>query len=290
MADKNKNAGAILAGAGIGFGLLLLLAMKNQGEPPLLVDVYGRVVDESTGDPLEGAKVTIGSRQALTNAAGSYIIEAILAGEYDIRFTKTGYESATIPVILTDGDNQINFAMVPVLVGGILLIPSNDTLVKELYPTGVIHYNRVNKRDSTYDPDAGSFGVFSGDFVHAAGVSFPSGWHDDIFELSAPYGKQIAGTIESVDIHVFGGRSGYPYGSIRGIIQTGDVIYTPEMLGGGISEHIQSYPLNPLTGRTWTPDEVNNLRAGVSINRGGTFSFVMCDYLFVEVKGDVWLV
>ena len=57
----------------------------------------GRVVDERTGSPIEGVKVTVGGTdlKAVTDSMGEYIIYNVEPGRYNIYFSKNGYGNLT---------------------------------------------------------------------------------------------------------------------------------------------------------------------------------------------------
>lgn len=63
--------------------------------------VTGNVVD-SEGAAIEGAAVTIGSEKTTTNAQGEFTVQ-LPNGTYDIKVTKSGYQTATSSVTVKDG-------------------------------------------------------------------------------------------------------------------------------------------------------------------------------------------
>jgi hypothetical protein len=56
--------------------------------------ISGKVKDASTGNPIEGARVTVGGSSVSTNATGDYIIE-LVAGTYDVAVSADGYASSS---------------------------------------------------------------------------------------------------------------------------------------------------------------------------------------------------
>jgi len=87
----------------------------NVSEAITTGSISGRVTDEE-GNPIKDAKVTVEgtSFQATTNETGHYIIEDVPAGTYDLKVTKSGYETETISdVTVTAGQDTQNevFAM-----------------------------------------------------------------------------------------------------------------------------------------------------------------------------------
>lgn len=73
---------------------------------PHIAHLRGRVLDFTTGQPIEGARVDIGGGFALSGADGSYAIGdlRILAG--DLVTTKIGYDTARTLLALPRGDSQ----------------------------------------------------------------------------------------------------------------------------------------------------------------------------------------
>jgi hypothetical protein len=81
---------------------VILLAFTNCGEDskePIDVsedsediNVYGKVTDKETGDPIEGASVSIGGEAALTDADGKYVLEGIpFSDAVDVVVTAANY-------------------------------------------------------------------------------------------------------------------------------------------------------------------------------------------------------
>lgn len=60
--------------------------------PPATAEITGVVTDASTGLPLSGVTVTIGSTSVVTDSYGVYDILGIPPGNYTVTFTKTGYQ------------------------------------------------------------------------------------------------------------------------------------------------------------------------------------------------------
>jgi iron complex outermembrane receptor protein len=65
--------------------------------------VRGRVTDQESERPLQGANVTIGSRNAVTQADGRYSIAGIPAGTVDMRVRMIGYTAQTVSVTVEAG-------------------------------------------------------------------------------------------------------------------------------------------------------------------------------------------
>ncbi len=87
----------------------------NVSEAITTGSISGIVTDEE-GNPIKDAKVTVEgtSFQTTTNVTGHYIITDVPAGIYDLKVTKSGYETETIPdVTVSAGQDTQNeaFAM-----------------------------------------------------------------------------------------------------------------------------------------------------------------------------------
>ncbi len=85
----------------IGLGLAAVVGLAAMAwaapppPPPGLANLYGKVTDAITGEPIVDVLVTLNGLQVYTDAAGNYIFEDLDPGEYLLQFSKSGYESAT---------------------------------------------------------------------------------------------------------------------------------------------------------------------------------------------------
>lgn len=62
--------------------------------PPGRANLYGKVTDAVTGNPLLGVLVTLNGLEVYTDAGGNYIFEDLDPGEYVLQFSKENYETA----------------------------------------------------------------------------------------------------------------------------------------------------------------------------------------------------
>ena len=63
--------------------------------PPGKANLYGKVTDAETGNPLPSVLVTLNGLEVYTGAGGNYIFENLEPGGYVLQFSKAGYETAT---------------------------------------------------------------------------------------------------------------------------------------------------------------------------------------------------
>jgi len=74
--------------------------------------VEGTVTNVDTGNPIEGAAVTDGTRQATTDATGYYLISDVPEGAYTVTASATGYQDASQGVTVIGGVTSItNFSL-----------------------------------------------------------------------------------------------------------------------------------------------------------------------------------
>ena len=95
--------GAVVLGVSVLVsGLLFWLNKKTKAAPPQppppgLANLYGKVTDASTNQPIAGVQVTLGGiGQAITNPAGNYAFLNITPGNYFATFSKAGYQEVTM--------------------------------------------------------------------------------------------------------------------------------------------------------------------------------------------------
>jgi hypothetical protein len=98
--EKNKK---LAAGAGVAGGITLLLLWLKKGKgapppPPGMANLYGKITDAQTGQPVEGIEVSFAGYYGVTETNGYYLIEDILPGGYEVAFYDPlgRYESALI--------------------------------------------------------------------------------------------------------------------------------------------------------------------------------------------------
>ena len=83
---------------------------------PLLANLYGVVTDSQSGDPISGVSVTVNGSIAITDNIGYYLFEDLAVGEYVITLERSGFVTATLSIILVEGNNELNLTMVIVVI------------------------------------------------------------------------------------------------------------------------------------------------------------------------------
>ena len=90
------------------FFLCLLFQFSNPSVATVGAVVYGKVVDQSTGEPLRKVRVSLrrSDLQAVTDDAGTYRIEGIPAGSYTLYVSTIGYRLLKKDIQLAEGQSQ----------------------------------------------------------------------------------------------------------------------------------------------------------------------------------------
>ena len=77
--------------------------------------IYGYVTDQSTGQPISGATVTIDGVGSVTTDSNGYYEISVNPGTYTVTVEASGYESQTKTVSVGDGESvKVDFALQPV--------------------------------------------------------------------------------------------------------------------------------------------------------------------------------
>ena len=98
-------------------GILLYQQLAGRPTPPTptpaQATITGQVVDEETGNPVEGATVEVNGHRAVTGLNGSYTLKVGL-GTYTLTVSKEGYETKTETVTVTEAKTYtINVSVSP---------------------------------------------------------------------------------------------------------------------------------------------------------------------------------
>lgn len=94
---KDGKKAAIGVGVAAGLGALIYVATRAKAAPPPpppgRANLYGKVTNAITGNPIGGVLVSLNGLEVSTNTGGNYIFEDLDPGAYLLRFTKEGYET-----------------------------------------------------------------------------------------------------------------------------------------------------------------------------------------------------
>ena len=119
-------------------------------------NVDGTVTDSNTGEPIEGAIVSIGDFSDTTGTYGTYLLEYIPIGIYDITCTAEGYSDTADVVEVLEGQTvTVDFILEPIIPYGSLNGTVTDANTNEPIEGALItatSQGRVEYTDST-NPD-----------------------------------------------------------------------------------------------------------------------------------------
>jgi hypothetical protein len=118
-----KRGHRLIQGAVLGVCLVLVvgLASCGGGGGGIQTTASGLVRDASTGGPVAGATVVVGTSSAVTDGAGAYTASKVPEGPQTIQCAAGGYQSFPAP---GSGPVQILIVEGPNAVQTILLVPS----------------------------------------------------------------------------------------------------------------------------------------------------------------------
>lgn len=98
-------------------------------DPLTFGSIAGTVTDSETGDPIEGARIQVGFYwwdSDTTDAAGEYVVEDVLTGDYTVIATSAEHFAGTATVTVTDGATTIaDFALDPLTYGVVSGVVTN---------------------------------------------------------------------------------------------------------------------------------------------------------------------
>jgi uncharacterized membrane protein len=104
--------------AGIGYGRINA-ARAVSSVPVPAGTISGQVTDDADGSAISGVEVSDGSRTALTDGAGSYTIDNVPPGSYQVVASKDGYESSSLTVTVLEGNTAAaNLCLTRIIVPG----------------------------------------------------------------------------------------------------------------------------------------------------------------------------
>lgn len=100
MAEEKRVSPAAVIAIGLGLGLVAAVGVAAVAmaapptPPPGRANLYGKVTDSVTGEPIVNVLVTLNGMQVLTDAAGNYAFADLEPGAYTLTFQKEGYQTA----------------------------------------------------------------------------------------------------------------------------------------------------------------------------------------------------
>lgn len=111
----------IVGGLGLGLaaavGIAALALAAPPTPPPGRANLYGKVTDADTGEPITGVLVSLNGMEAYTDATGNYAFADLEPGTYSLFFQKGGYEEIEMAdITLQEGHNELNVQMPRVVV------------------------------------------------------------------------------------------------------------------------------------------------------------------------------
>jgi len=96
--ERRISPALVIIPIGLGLAALVGIAALAWAAPPTplpgLANLYGKVTDAVTGQPISGVLVSLNGLEVYTDAGGNYIFDDLDPGEYLLQFSKSGYETA----------------------------------------------------------------------------------------------------------------------------------------------------------------------------------------------------
>ncbi|GAI60836.1 unnamed protein product, partial [marine sediment metagenome] len=90
-------------------------APPEEGPPPGLANLYGKVTDAVTGEAIPGVLVALNGLEVYTDAGGNYAFTDLEPGTYTITFEQEGYEAVHVDTLFVEGNNELNVEMIPLV-------------------------------------------------------------------------------------------------------------------------------------------------------------------------------
>lgn len=95
----------------------------------------GQVIDKDTARPVEGARVVIGDREAITDQDGHFEVVGLPGGQYAILTTKDGYDPI-LSAIVSVGEGEAKNVDVALFPQGTASYPKDPMSTNQIDPTG----------------------------------------------------------------------------------------------------------------------------------------------------------
>ena len=96
MPEERRISPAIVIAGAIGLGVVAavgIAALAMAAPPPGRANLYGKVTDAVTGEPLSGVFVSLNGLEVYTDASGNYSFTNLEPGGYKLEFSKSGYQT-----------------------------------------------------------------------------------------------------------------------------------------------------------------------------------------------------
>lgn len=100
------------------FPLALALSL-TASRPAVANDIFGRVIDAESGEPVSGALVKLldTSHDALTDEDGRFLLRDVEPGEYTLEVSQLGYSAQTGRIEVPEGSNvRLRIAVAPAVI------------------------------------------------------------------------------------------------------------------------------------------------------------------------------
>jgi len=109
------------------------LTLTPTGVPPTRLS--GQVIDKDTARPVEGARVVIGDREAITDQDGHFEVVGLPGGQYAILTTKDGYDPI-LSAIVSVGEGEAKNVDVALFPQGTASYPKDPMSTHQIDPNG----------------------------------------------------------------------------------------------------------------------------------------------------------
>ena len=88
--------------------------------PSTTGSIDGVVTDADSGLPIEGATASADTGQSgATGVGGNYTLEGVLTGTRTVTLSASGYDSTSLPIVVSDGvTSTLDFVLTPTVGGG----------------------------------------------------------------------------------------------------------------------------------------------------------------------------
>lgn len=116
--ERKISPAIVIIPIGLGLGLVVSLAALAWAAPPTpppgRANLYGKVIDAITGEPIADVLINLDGIQVYSDAGGNYIFTDVEPESYVISFTKGGYIMGSTDVTLVEGNNELNVSLTPI--------------------------------------------------------------------------------------------------------------------------------------------------------------------------------